>query len=195
MPEENGHWRPEWKRKQKRTTKNIPAPDIDNTGPFKPDEPVTIIDLSAINPQSALSVLTALVQYLEDNPRKMLPSDFFIDAKLPESILDDLQEDITNSVSLKRLKQRAREICENRIVNCALRSHTNPATTIFLLKNKFGYVDRTESKSDVTTSGKIEIIMHIPMPPFPPKMVSDPQQVVFSDSENSSKAITPLLST
>lgn len=141
LDRQNPAWRPEWKRKQKRTAGKDIEPISGTQETFIP---------SAINQQSALSILTACNQYFDKNPGKMLPSDFFIDCNIPEDILHSFTEEISKSTELTRLKKRAREICENRIVNCALRSHTNPATTIFLLKNKFGYVDKTEGGGAIT---------------------------------------------
>ena len=96
-----------------------------------------------------------MVEYYERNPSKMLPLDYYVDCNVPDNVLqlDAVRIDKT----LNRLLQRARAICESRIVTCALKSHTNPATTIFYLKNRFGYIDKTEPTQERTGGVRINI--------------------------------------
>lgn len=52
--------------------------------------------------------------------------------------------------------KKAKQKIENQMVNRALTGVYNPTVSIFLMKNNFGYVDRTEQEVKVTERSKAE---------------------------------------
>lgn len=52
--------------------------------------------------------------------------------------------------------KKAKQKIENQMVNRALTGVYNPTVSIFLMKNNFGYVDKTEQEVKVTERSKAE---------------------------------------
>jgi len=160
---------------------------------------------SDLSPSDCLKLCKVMLEYIRSSPTCFSESDFLLDCTgyaggfLKDRFADtdkwiELQAEERGKKAIKnahRLYRRARELCERHLVQ--IHAVNNPTFAEKYAQNKFGWTTKNESKSEVNKSGRIDIIMHMPIPQMPKNGVLpsfDPQQTVGSNPENSINIIS-----
>lgn len=178
----NPHWRPEWSRRQKRTTK--PDPGYPVSAPVIPaqinDSFKSLIPAAALTesptltPDEFTQLLKALESFAANNLTAISIAQFVTDYTNLEpnfihAYISNHEEDSKHISGWEKRLHRARARIEHNIIS--IHVQTNPAFAQFYLKNKHGYVDKSE-QSVVGTMG-IQVISNVPMPDPPPKLLKE----------------------
>jgi len=130
-----------------------------------------------LSPADKEKLMEALLSFCISNQACVHPDQFITACtELPTTYLRDSIEEfepvkpteieekaIKNA---RRMLSRARVICEQNIA--VYHTKTNPQFASFYLKNRYGYIDKTENKTEVSGTQRMEIVMHLPMPDKPP---------------------------
>lgn len=161
MPEnqqtENAYWNPAWQRKQKRTT-GATQP-INQITPEALQEQIksripesSLKRHSKLTPEEFTQLIEALEFYAISDSNAYSDSFFLCKfTKLsPSYISNYFEENKENPLitSTKSTYSRARSIFEHNLAS--KHANSNPQFAQFLLKNKFGYVDKTEGGGNTT---------------------------------------------
>lgn len=103
-------------------------------------------------PSKSLKFMTDAFKILEDNPEIMFIGSLAVRMKKEKNIFNYLVEvsddwdDKTVSGSIKTIKNRINTIIESRLAENGLAGVTNPALTIFCLKNNFKWQDKIHNE-------------------------------------------------
>lgn len=103
-------------------------------------------------PAKSLKFMTDSFKLLEESPEIMFIGSLAVRMKKEKNIFNYLVEasddwdDKTVSGSIKTIKNRMNTIIESRLAENGLAGVTNPALTIFCLKNNFKWQDKTHSE-------------------------------------------------
>ena len=177
----NPAWRPEWSRRQKRTKPDtgypvsapvIPA-QINDT--FKSLIPAAALTESpTLTPDEFTQLLKALESFAANNLTAISITQFVTDYTNLEpnfihAYMSNHADDSKHISGWEKRLSRARSRVEHNIIS--IHVLTNPGFAQFYLKNKYGYVDKSEVTGNQTLG--IQVISNVPMPDPPPKQLKE----------------------
>lgn len=108
------------------------------------------------NEETVLAMLENIAEYLREKPSVYTLTSALIEFSLYPQWWSEMAEKFKDNNIVSETIKRAESIIESRIVNDTMVGDAKSAAfSIFLLKNKFGYVDKQES--NITHKGEFDI--------------------------------------
>lgn len=108
------------------------------------------------NEETTTAMLESMAEYLRENPAVYTLTSALIEFNLYPQWWSEMAEKFKDSNIVSESIKRVESIIESRIINDTMVGDAKSAAfSIFLLKNKFGYVDKQES--NVTHKGEFDI--------------------------------------
>lgn len=108
------------------------------------------------NEETVNAMLESMVKYLHENPAVYTLTSALIEFDLYPQWWSEMADKFKENQIVSETIKRVESIIESRIINDTMVGDAKSAAfSIFLLKNKFGYVDKQES--NVTHKGEFDI--------------------------------------